>query len=55
MIDARGDFENLAPRGIKVNEYDMLNLFVDAKLWSEPIDPFRFALDGRSYFWATND
>jgi hypothetical protein len=34
MIDARSDFENFAPRLIDVNEYDMLNLFVDAKLLS---------------------
>ncbi|MBX3421335.1 MAG: alginate export family protein [Pirellulaceae bacterium] len=34
MIDARSDFENFNPRGIEVNEYDMLNLFVDARLWS---------------------
>jgi hypothetical protein len=32
MIDARSDFENFAPRLIEVNEYDMLNLFVDARL-----------------------
>jgi len=35
MIDARSDFQNQTPRGIEVNEYDMLNLFVDAKLLSE--------------------
>jgi hypothetical protein len=35
MIDARSDFENLAPRAIEVNEFDMLNLFIDGKLWSE--------------------
>lgn len=34
MIDARSDFENFAPRLIDVNEYDMLNLFLDAKLLS---------------------
>jgi len=34
MIDARSDFHNFAPRLIDVNEYDMLNLFLDAKLLS---------------------
>jgi Alginate export len=35
MIDARDNFNNQAPRAIEVNEYDMLNLFIDARLWSE--------------------
>lgn len=35
MIDARSNFQNFHPRGIEVNEYDMLNLFVDAKLLSD--------------------
>jgi hypothetical protein len=35
MIDAKSDFENNRPRAIEVNEYDVLNLFADAKLWSD--------------------